>query len=646
VLDTKSRNIRYTAWIKLLAALLCLAGPLAAAWGMLQVYNFRYVPYGDDYLKSGDFVNDITQSYQRVYQAAFGEDRSTNELSGLPGGIAYWARRADGSVLTNIPQGSDPDEYFAKLEGRLVAPPGPGEGYSYLYDGMNNPYYYNTPPEGASLYVAMSQELLDRNAARFHADRALGIQGAYWLGAGLLAFLLGMAWLVYAAGRRPDAEGVRLTGLDFVYLDIGFVAAAVVVAFCSLGLFFFYDKVFHAPSINRDVAYVMIALLAECLTATLTLWLTSAARRLKRREFVKHTLVYTVLAWIFRMPKQALGAGVLAVKAVLLFAAYAAASCLMFLAFALLVQTGYQPFAAFLAFMVFAAVNVVAVVYILRKVAALRGLISGVQTIRAGNLAHRIPAAGGAPFTELAASVNGIAEGLSAAVGNEVKAERMKAELITNVSHDLKTPLTSIITYIDLLKSEGPGSEHAAEYVGVLDAKARRLKALTEDLFEAAKAASGSMQPSLEKLDVGELIEQGLGELSDRIRESGLDFRFAKPERRLFVMADGKLLWRVMENLFSNVFKYAMPSSRVYVAASGAGGRVTVAVKNISAAELNMPAEALMERFTRGDASRHSEGSGLGLAIAKSLTELQGGRFFLEIDGDLFKAGVEFPEAV
>ncbi len=219
----------------------------------------------------------------------------------------------------------------------------------------------------------------------------------------------------------------------------------------------------------------------------------------------------------------------------------------------------------------------------------------------------------------------------------------MKAELITNVSHDLKTPLTSIITYVDLLKNEGLQSENAGKYLGIIDSKSQRLKSLTEDLFEAAKATSGNIAVNFEKLNVASLISQGLGELSDKIETSGLIFRTNFPAENVYVNADGRLLWRVIENLLSNVFKYALPNSRVYIDVIQTDETVKIVVKNISAYELNVNADELMERFKRGDASRHSEGSGLGLSIAKSLTELQNGSFTLNIDGDLFKATIELP---
>lgn len=224
--------------------------------------------------------------------------------------------------------------------------------------------------------------------------------------------------------------------------------------------------------------------------------------------------------------------------------------------------------------------------------------------------------------------------------------------MISNVSHDLKTPLTSIITYIDLLKKEGLDSENAPQYLEVLDQKSMRLQKLTEDLFDAAKASSGAIPVRIETVDMLSLINQGLGEMEATIEASGLDFIVNAKEERYYVQADGQLLWRVVENLLGNVLKYALPGSRVYIdlkeaaGVNGRDGQVLLEIKNISKTELNINADELMERFKRGDESRSSEGSGLGLAIAKDLLILQKGWFEIKIDGDLFKAVVMLPRAL
>ncbi|HPF21214.1 MAG TPA: sensor histidine kinase, partial [Syntrophomonas sp.] len=261
---------------------------------------------------------------------------------------------------------------------------------------------------------------------------------------------------------------------------------------------------------------------------------------------------------------------------------------------------------------------------------------AGVQEVKEGNLNHTIEIPGDSDFALLAADINHITDGLSQAVAKEVKSERLKSELITNVSHDLRTPLTSIITYVDLVKQE-TDPEKMQEYIEIIDQKAQRLKLLTDDLFEAAKASSGDMPVNLEKIDIVSLITQGLGELDDKVQQQKLEIKLSHPQEKMFVKADGKLLWRALENLLSNIFKYAQEGSRVYIDLEDADNEVRMTMKNISAFALNVSAEELMERFKRGDEARTSQGSGLGLSIARSLIEIQSGSFQVDIDGDLFK---------
>ncbi len=235
-----------------------------------------------------------------------------------------------------------------------------------------------------------------------------------------------------------------------------------------------------------------------------------------------------------------------------------------------------------------------------------------------------------------------IQTGFSRAVEEEVKSQRMRTELITNVSHDLKTPLTAIITYIDLLREEGVTEKQREEYLSVLERKSLRLKALIEDLFEVSKASSGSVTFHTEKVDICNLVRQVYLEYEDKAGEAGLGFRFTMPDKKLFLMLDGEKTYRVFDNLYSNIIKYAMPHTRVYVTVKEEGEGVCIELKNISGQELNVPPESLTERFVRGDSARSTEGSGLGLAIAGSFVELQGGEMQIEVDGDLFKVTIIF----
>ena len=218
----------------------------------------------------------------------------------------------------------------------------------------------------------------------------------------------------------------------------------------------------------------------------------------------------------------------------------------------------------------------------------------------------------------------------------------MKTELITNVSHDIKTPLTSIINYVDLLQ-KSPAPEEQAEYLAVLDRQAKRLKKLTEDLVEASKASTGNLPVHLAPTNLKEIIDQAIGEYEDRLTAAGLEPVIVLPQEGLSVLADGRLLWRVLDNLLNNACKYAQSGTRLYVEAAPQGDRAFLSMKNISRQQLNLSPDELMERFVRGDSSRNTEGSGLGLNIAKSLVELQQGKFTLAIDGDLFKAVISLP---
>ena len=283
-------------------------------------------------------------------------------------------------------------------------------------------------------------------------------------------------------------------------------------------------------------------------------------------------------------------------------------------------------------------VTIIFIVVVLKKLAYLEKIMDGAKDGAEGRLTYKIEEKGQGRFRDLAHNINNMKEGLRESIQKEVKSERMKTELITNVSHDLKTPLTSIINYIDLLKRENIEPEEARDYVNVLDNKAQRLKVLIEDLFEASKAASGAMELNIEKIEIVQLLKQVLGENDERINENKLNLKVNIPEEKIYIKGDGKRLYRVFENLISNVVKYSLSNTRVYIDVTKEDDDVKIVMKNIAAYELNFDVNEITERFKRADEARTSEGSGLGLAIAKSIVELHGGKFDIEIDGDLFKS--------
>ncbi len=275
--------------------------------------------------------------------------------------------------------------------------------------------------------------------------------------------------------------------------------------------------------------------------------------------------------------------------------------------------------------------------------ACLKRLLLGGSHIAEGDLNYRIDTKG--MFLDLkkhADDLNDIRSGISKAVEEKLKSERFKTELITNVSHDIKTPITSIINYVDFLKKEDIQNEKAKEYIKVLDRQSQRMKKLTEDLVEASKAATGNVKIDLEPCDAQVMMMQVTGEYQERAEREDLEIISSMPPDNIRILADGQSLWRVFNNLFSNICKYSQPGTRVYQTLEEKDGKAVITYKNISKYELNISSEELTERFVRGDSSRHTEGSGLGLSIARNLIELQGGRFNIFIDGDLFKVVIEF----
>ncbi|MDX5723230.1 histidine kinase dimerization/phospho-acceptor domain-containing protein [Clostridioides difficile] len=282
-------------------------------------------------------------------------------------------------------------------------------------------------------------------------------------------------------------------------------------------------------------------------------------------------------------------------------------------------------------------------IYITKRLSYLSYVIEGTERIKKGELDYKIKITGNDNFTSLAENINNIGEGLDRAIEEQVKSERMKSDLITNVSHDLKTPLTSIINYVDLIKKEESiQPEYINDYINVLESKSKRLKLLIEDLFEASRVSSGNIELQISKIDLVQLLRQSIGELEEKLSKNNLYLKLNVPNDKVYIWADGRRMYRVFENLLSNIAKYSLEETRVYIDVYDYGENVKVTMKNISSYELNFDPSEIMERFKRADESRNTEGSGLVLDIARDLVYLQGGKCYIEIDGDLFKANLEF----
>ncbi|OSB18769.1 histidine kinase [Clostridium sporogenes] len=280
--------------------------------------------------------------------------------------------------------------------------------------------------------------------------------------------------------------------------------------------------------------------------------------------------------------------------------------------------------------------------YLFKKADYLNEILKATEEMSCGNLDYAIKEKGKSTLSKIAHNINNINKGYKKSLEEQVKSERLKTELITNVSHDLKTPLTSIINYIDLLKKEDLSKDEVNAYISVLDRKSERLKSLIEDLFEASKMSSGAVELNIEKIDVTALLKQSIAEFEEKITKSSLELKFKYDNNKTYANLDGKKTWRVFENLINNIIKYSQPNTRVYIDLIETNTKIIITMKNISRYEMNFTSDEIFERFKRGDKARNTEGSGLGLAIAKSIVELQGGNLNINIDGDLFKVIIEF----
>ncbi len=469
-----------------------------------------------------------------------------------------------------------------------------------------------------------------------------------WAGAAAtlaLAALCALAAALWCAGWRAGAEGPAGIWADRVYTEVWLLLAgtaiallAYVIAKCSdpLVAWYYYDSLWPG-----DRLYTLCLMgLAAAITAiflTAALLMQTTAVRAKTHTLVRSTLILRALAWALGGIRTALLSLPVTWKAIVLFLAYTAFN---FIAFT---DVGrYNGGFILLWFLVQGGALALACWWTI----SFRRLRTGARAMAEGDLENRVDTHKMPPdLREHGEDLNNISMGLSAAVDEKMKSERFKAELITNVSHDIKTPLTSIINYVNLLRATDQTDPKALEYIDVLDRKSQRLKKLTEDLVEASKASTGVLKVERERIGMEQLIDQALGEWEEKLEARHLSIVKLLPEGETWVYADGRHLWRVIDNLLSNCSKYAMEGTRVYLELTRGKGQAALSVKNVSREAITVPADRLMERFVRGEESRNTEGSGLGLSIARSLTELQGGTFQLTADGDLFKATVTLPLA-
>ena len=499
----------------------------------------------------------------------------------------------------------------------------------YWYYDESGAEHYVT----ATLYCPAAEKLTGnswlevavRAVTRWHTYRV------WYLAGGAACTLASLALLIYlccAAGRRPEGGEPQCAGLNRIPFDL-FAAGYAVAAYLPLLWLFEYVVTSFVVGV---VCFVLVVLLELLLAGGLII---SMAARIKTHTLWRNTVVGYVLRWLRRG-----------------FAAVGRHLPVMWKV--LLVLGGYTLFEYILVWINKWEPDNILILWFVKKclllpliILAVLGLLRlrrGIRHIADGRVEHQVST--DHLYGELRATaedINRIGGGLQNAVEQRMRSERFKTELITNVSHDIKTPLTSIINYVDLMEKQNIEDATLREYLAVVSRQSARLKKLTEDLVEASKASTGNLTVERTPCHLGILLEQAVGEYTEKAAAAGLTVLLQQPQAAVTVLADGRHLWRVFDNLLNNACKYAQSGTRVYVDLTAEAGTARVLFRNISDTPLHVTAEELMERFVRGDAARHTEGSGLGLSIARSLTELQGGTFALTVDGDLFKVEITIP---
>lgn len=660
---------------------------------MLAEKGFDYRSYSSQFLylyeTGGQYETDMPESgvsirdyaaahpelslydlYSALYEAAdtFKEYQSEDAAQGEESNLWYCVETEDGSVFSNV------DEWKKGFETAYAAvsmPDTKGEGRKNRFAGVayvreEGRADFETKTSSSDM-IQMISSWIAANHLVSDSEKAVVALNTTWpaedeffqassifrawgrwtpLLAGLMAFgavlsLVTFVLITMQAGRKSVGREIQLYSFDRmpteVYAIVIFLAGLLIICLPVLvvGLSFqnypvsyegnnqyyyrnmqAYRSLFSGLSLSGGVMLMMPLY-------------SSLVRRVKAGNLWRRSLVYS----IFKMCHEVYDARKLSQKILIIFIGYAALQILFL--------WGFGGFGLILAVLL----DVIAVLYLVREAAGRQTIQAGLRRIGSGDLEYKIDLTTlRGDNLEMAETVNSVGKGLQAAIQEQMKSERLKADLITNVSHDIKTPLTSIINYVDLIKREEIADPKIRGYIDILDAKSQRLKQLTEDLVEASKISSGNIRLEFMNLNLNELVQQVNGEFDERFAERNLSLVCTLGNEPLVIRADSRRIWRVLENLYVNVVKYAMPGTRVYVEAGKRNDRIVFSIKNISENALNINADELTERFIRGDVSRSTEGSGLGLSIAKNLTTLQHGTFRIYLDGDLFKVTITFDE--
>ncbi len=617
-----------------IALILSAAAFAGSTVGMIfLIDDGRIYEYSEDSLREELTVEDISSRTWNIADSAFLDDYVLNRET--VEALDYIVKDETGKIILK----SDGADVNGKWEYE----------YSYKYNKNtnvclpsgyeNDERFSNEPKEPdpdklaeVTVYASVKK---DSALAKFHEIEGRLLHVVYKLR--FAGFAIALAFMILTillfivlmciSARRPEDEGIHPGPLNKIPFDI-MLAAWIAMAAASLFLF--------GGSGNDEIVGGFVAVIWALVLPGLCM---SFAARVKEHSLIKTSAVYRILRFLWRafvklcslvkrfilnIPlvwKTAIGVGVFMI--------------IQFIPLLFGAAVFVYPF----------IVSAVVGVFVIYSAVVMRKLQKGGEALASGDLSYVVNTNKMLPsFAKHGKNLNSIAGGMTIAVEDRLKSERMKTELITNVSHDIKTPVTSIINYASLISNETE-DEKTAEYAEVLVRQSEKLKKLVEDLVEVSKATTGNLEVNLAQCDASVFLNQVSGEYEDKLKAAGLTLVVKQPNEEIRILTDGRRMWRVFDNLMNNICKYALTGTNVYLSLEKAGTKALITFKNISREPLDMSEEELMERFTRGDTSRNTEGNGLGLSIAKSMTELQGGTMKLSTDGDLFKVILSFPLA-
>ncbi len=575
------------------------------------------------YESGAKYVEEYYEDKNILYEI---ENQQTGEIVSNFGNNDYIVAYSTSEYVTRFVSGENGDLWYSWDEVNY----NPTTNQYYFYAENNIVYETNNRAE-FTIYIPSDMQFTDRF---FLVDKLI-VKGYQYRYSTIFLALISLAlsivvfsYLFISIGHRNDCGGVKVAIFNNIPADI-LSAIILIIYVCGICIF---------TELNTLVTAIALGAVILTTIYFATLWyLLSVVVQAKAKTLFKHTIIY----WLF---KQTLKLG-RTLKHIYknLHTVYKVAMVIgAFSAFELIFM-GLNAYESDNLIICWIVISLIVSAILLLCAIAFQRVKQGGERIVNGDLDNKIDTSYMfGDIKDFADSLNNINQGLQTAIDDKMKSERFKTELITNVSHDIKTPLTSIVNYVDLIKKEECENPKINEYIGVLDRQSSRLKKLIEDLVEASKASTGNLNVELTKCNLSLLINQAVGEFSEKLERKNLQVVQSVDIEDIYIMADGRRLWRVFDNLLNNICKYAMGGTRVYIDLLSSDGKAVITFRNISELPINVSANELTERFVRGDRSRNTEGSGLGLSIAKSLTELQNGSFDISTDGDLFKVKLTF----